>query len=99
MNGTAIVIDQNFVIALVMTVLGIILFEVAPPADTTTQDRAKHAVLGLAAFFLLWLVQSATGTFTIDAVAAFAFFSAGIAPNEILDLYQKLTKPAPTPTP
>ena len=92
MNETAIVIDQNFVIALILTLAGVAVYSLAPPGTTDIREKARHGVLGLVAFILLFLAQGATGGGTaIDPVSGFAYFSAGSAPNLVLDAYSTYT--------
>lgn len=94
MSTMAIVIDVNFLEALILAVAGVVVYEVSPPATLDKGQRVSNAVYGLVAFFLLWLASGGTA---IEPVTAYAYFSAGFAPNEVLSLYRTHTTAPPTP--
>lgn len=90
-RDTAIVIDVNFGIALILTLVGILVYSVAPDATTDIKTLARHGLMGIVAFFLLLLAAETAGGLVLTPVTAFAFFSAGVSPNLLLDTYKNYT--------
>ena len=79
----------ELVVQLVLALAGILLYIVSPPTTTDPRERYRHIVLGLIAFALLFLGSQGA---PLTPATAFAYVSAGYAPNALADLYITATK-------